>query len=290
MKIALLGSAPTSVKLAPFADPTWTIWGCSPGLYPICRRVDEWFEVHRWEPPVLGRIDQQVPWFTPEYVGWMHQLPVIWMAEKVAELPGSRPLPWRMLVDRYGAFFFTSSLAWMAAMAIERILLKRRSAEASAQDKQEDTIGFWGVDMAAGEEYGYQRAGCQYFTIIARSLGIRVVTPPQSDLLRPPGLYGIEENLHRRIKWAAKRQELEFHFKDSEATAINASKHAAYMRGALDTLTYMEQNWASDEDGASQMPAEDVLAGLRHTLKTEGDNQHAEVAEVPLRVIEGQGR
>ena len=72
MKIALVGSAPSSVRLAPFDDPSWDIWGCSPGAYPVFaqKRVDMFFELHRWEPPVVGRADQQVPWFTPEYVQW----------------------------------------------------------------------------------------------------------------------------------------------------------------------------------------------------------------------------
>jgi hypothetical protein len=30
-KIALIGSAPSSVGAAPYADRSWTIWGCSPG-------------------------------------------------------------------------------------------------------------------------------------------------------------------------------------------------------------------------------------------------------------------
>lgn len=284
MKIALLGSAPSSVKLAPFLDPTWQLWGCSPGLYPLARRMNEWFELHRWEPPVLGRHDQQVPWFTPEYVGWMAQLTIpCWVVKQIPEIPSSRELPWQDLVKRYGSFFFTSSLAWMSAMAIDRILLKRRTPEAQAQDKQEDMIGYWGVDMAAGEEYGYQRAGCQYFVTVARSLGIQVVTPPQSDLLRSAGLYGVDEHLHRRIKWGAKRAELEFHKKDFENTATGALKHAAYMQGALDTLTYMEQNWGSDADG-TVMPEELVLEGLKKSLKVEEDKPGA-TAEGGLRVI-----
>jgi len=284
MKIALLGSAPSSVKLAPFVDPTWQIWGCSPGLYPLARRLDEWFELHRWEPPVLGRHDQQVPWFTPEYVGWMVGLPVVWMVKKVPEIPGAREIPWQALVDRYGPYFFTSSLAWMSAMAIERILTKRRHPEAAASDKHPDMIGYWGVDMAAGEEYGYQRAGCQYFVMVARSLGIEVVVPPQSDLLRPPGLYGVDEHLHRRIKWAAKRAELEFHKKDFENTATGALKHAAYMQGALDTLTYMEQNWGSEI--GSSMPDELVLEGLRKSLQLKEEDTDGKAEG--LRVINAE--
>src|ERR1043165_5779344 len=47
-QIALLGSAPSSCTLAPFADPTWEIWACSPQNY-AAPRVDAWFELHDLE-------------------------------------------------------------------------------------------------------------------------------------------------------------------------------------------------------------------------------------------------
>ena len=31
LKIALVGTAPSSRMLAPYNDPSWKIWGCSPG-------------------------------------------------------------------------------------------------------------------------------------------------------------------------------------------------------------------------------------------------------------------
>lgn len=245
MKIALCGSASSSVRLAPYQDPTWRIWGCSPALYPIAGRVDEWFELHFYEPPVLGRIDKQVPWLTPEYCGWMALQNVVWMKHKQESIPGSRDFPWEKLVKRYGPYFFTSSLSWMAAFAIERILLKREHPE--TRDKTEDCIGFWGVDMAAAEEYGYQKAGCQYFTLVARSLGIRVVTPPESDLLRPPPLYGIDEDLHQNIKWRAKRKELEAHRHVADENAVLAQRNKTYFDGALDLLRYMQENWGTTQ-------------------------------------------
>ena len=79
MKVALMGSAPSSVQLgpfrdksykefiggkpnlypqAPFLDQTWQIWGCSPGAFGIVPRSDRWFELHRWEPGAQT-------WFSP---------------------------------------------------------------------------------------------------------------------------------------------------------------------------------------------------------------------------------
>ena len=100
MKIAICGSAPSSARKAPFGDPSWQIWGCSPGLYPYAGRVDEWWEVHRWEPGVIGKPETQKPWFTPEYVMWLRQQPVVWVSdpEALKSLPNAKELPWNCLL------------------------------------------------------------------------------------------------------------------------------------------------------------------------------------------------
>lgn len=250
MKIALLGSAPSSITKAPFGDPSWQIWGCSPGLYPIAGRVDQWFELHRWEPPVIGKPDQQVPWFSPEYVMWMARLGrPVWMSAPVPEIPTSQALPWEDLVKKYGHFFFTSSLAWMAAMAIESILLNRELV--AAKDERavpgEDVLGFWGVDMAADEEqYTGQKAGCQFFATLAASLGIKIFTPPESDLMIPRPLYGIAESTHRHIKLSVRQKDLLARKAAMEAQAAAAQQNLHYLNGALDDMKYHLNTWVHE--------------------------------------------
>src|SRR6185295_11365788 len=145
MKVALVGSAPSSCRIAPYQDPAWKIYGCSPGLYGVAPRVDEWFEMHLWEPGA--------PWFSPEYVQWLKALPArgvkLWTGAPIGEVPGSEVYPWQEVLDEFdpNSWFATSSLFWMMARAIK--------AGATS-------IGFWGVDMAAGEEYEMQRAGIHY--------------------------------------------------------------------------------------------------------------------------------
>jgi hypothetical protein len=65
MKIAVLGSAPSSVLKAPFGDASWEIWACSPGAYPHLSRITQFWEVHRWEPGLIGKPTTQKPWFSP---------------------------------------------------------------------------------------------------------------------------------------------------------------------------------------------------------------------------------
>src|SRR5882762_7812767 len=53
-KVAIMGTAPSSRLLAPFGDPTYTIWGSSPGNMgdpgsnpaALPRLPDAWFEIH----------------------------------------------------------------------------------------------------------------------------------------------------------------------------------------------------------------------------------------------------
>lgn len=245
MKIAILGSAPSSIRLAPFADASWEIWGCSPGVYPVAHRVNAWFELHRWEPPVLGRADQQKPWFSPEYCGWMAQQKLVWMYDKVPEIPGSRSFPYKELIAKYGNYFFTSSIAWMLAMAIEAILEHRKTRKA----EEPDSIGMWGVDMAANEEYADQRPGCQFFVQIAASLGINMVIPPESDLMAPPILYGIDESSHMLVKLTERRRELTGRLNNNLAQQSNLKGEEFFLKGALDDLDYMVKTWVNKDAG-----------------------------------------
>ena len=253
MKIALCGTSPYSVRLIPYGDTSWKIWGCSPGLYPLAGRLDAWFELHRWEPPTLGRPDQQVPWFSPEYCGWMAQRQhVVWMAQKLAAIPNSRALPVEDLVDKYGHYFFTSSLAWMAAMAIEALLLNRELLAAGEPNAiqgipgEPDAIGFWGVDMSTEEEYVQQRSGCQFFATVAASLNIKVVVPPESDLLIPPALYGISEGSPRSIRSRARMDMMKARKAQADAAMVQAHRDQGFMDGQIDAELYHIRTWSHE--------------------------------------------
>lgn len=253
-KIAILGSAPSSLGLAPFGDPTWDIWACSPGTYPHLSRCDAFFELHRWEPGVVGKAHTQVPWFSPEYVAWMGSLTCpVWMQSPVAEIPTSRALPVDELTSKYGDYFFTSSVAWMMACAIEDIIEWR---EANGLDTG-GQIGLFGVDMAANEEYGDQRAGCHFFCQLAATLGIQIVVPPESDLLRPRLLYGIHESSHFTIKLTVRRRELEGRLAQARQAKESAIAQELQLLGALDDLNYIFQTWNGDRPGRAVSP--DIL-------------------------------
>jgi hypothetical protein len=221
MKIALIGSAPSSIRLAPYQDKDWMIWGCSPGVYGVAPRAEAWFELHRWEP---GQ-----PWFSPEYCLFLKSFKgPVWTSHKIADIPNSQVLPWKELVKKYGPYFFTSSLAWMMALAIEQ---------------KPQTIGLWGVDMSATEEYGFQRAGCQYLIMLARSMGIEVIVPPESDLMMPPPLYGICEVEPMHIKLTARYRELNQRHANAMNELQTKTQETYFLKGAMDDLIYQMNTW-----------------------------------------------
>jgi hypothetical protein len=256
MKIALLGSASSSLRLAPFGNQEWRIWACSPGTYPLLSRCDAFFELHRWEPGVIGRPETQRQWFSPEYVAWMGKQSLVWMLEPVSEIPNSKSLPYEELCQRWGSYFWTSSLAYMLAMAMDEIIAERARRKASGMSEVDleaasktDMVGLWGVDMSATEEYGYQRAGCQFFLCMANMLGIGVYVPPESDLLRPLPPYGLVESSHWHIKNLVRKHELEARRDGMKASMDAAAKNVQFLDGAIDDLKYQMDTWGGDRHG-----------------------------------------
>lgn len=225
-KIGLIGSAPSSVRLAPYANKDWEIWGCSPGAYGVVPRSDVWFELHRWEP---GQ-----PWFSPEYVSFLKNYPgPVWMAEHVPEVKNCCVVPVKELVEKYSPYFFTSSLSWMFAMAIEM---------------NPKSIGLWGVDMSATEEYAWQRPGCHFFALLAKAKGIEVGVSPESDLLRPPPLYGICETSHAWIKNLSRTRELNDRINAAQMKLSQATQEIQFLSGCKDDMNWQMNTWFGNVD------------------------------------------
>ena len=231
-KIALIGSAPSSVRMAPYADPTWQIWPCSPGAYPhiSVTRPNAWFEIHRYEPP-WGYTGAK-PWFTPDYITYLAKLQCpVYMIEPVKEIPNSVAYPKDDMLEKFGPFFFTSSLSYMFALAI--------SAGATE-------IALFGVDMSAQDEWEWQRQGCQYFISIARAMGIKVSVPPESDLMQPPRMYGFCEADPMHIKLLTREGELKMKLAEVERQQAEAAQAILFYKGAIENNTYIMKTWITD--------------------------------------------
>lgn len=168
--IAILGSHPATKMQAPF-DQNWLIYACSPHNlepgHPRLPRWDEWFEVH---VPVTH------PTRSLAYLEEVKKEKVVWMRDKEAMpyFKGARAYPEEELADRFGPFFWTSSIAFIMAKAI-----------VECEKQGIPRIGLWGIMQASPTEYQYQRPGIQYFIQKAMDAGIEVVAPRESGLFDP---------------------------------------------------------------------------------------------------------
>lgn len=219
MKIAIVGSAPSSASLAPFADPEWAIWGCSPGAVQFAQRVDAWFELHLWGQD----------WLTKDYRAFLAAMQgQVYMIEPVADVPTSVAYPVAAMVEKYGRYWFTSTPAWMLALAVE---------------EQPEEIGIWGIDMASDSEYFAQKPGCWHFIEKAEEAGIKVTIPPQSDLRQPPPLYGVDETNPMMVKLLLRQGELRSRIAAADAAIEQATREKLYLAGAEEDLRYTMQTW-----------------------------------------------
>ena len=192
--IAILGSNPNTVGLAPYGDSSWLIYACSPDNSPhgpgkharTLPRVDQFFELH------LPIEDVSRPF---GYLQYLTTLPVVWMRDQRAMasglFKGARPYPEAELFGSsvthqdgslvpnsdglFCPYMFTSSIAYMLAKAI-----------VDCEQRGMKKIGIWGIMQATENEYTYQRPGIQYFLHAATQRGIQVIANRESRLFDMP--------------------------------------------------------------------------------------------------------
>jgi hypothetical protein len=210
------------MKLAPFGDVNWEIWACSPQNF-SAPRIDAWFELHS--------LDRKWVAGNEPYVQVLGQHPRVYIAVPDARLPNGIIYPKDEILAKYPRMhrgMFSSSVAWMLALAIEQ---------------KPEEIGLWGVDMAAGNEYEYQRPGCHYFMGIAEELGIKITVPPQSDLLEVHPLYAYKEQWRSYWKTKARKQELAGRIEALDQKLAAAEHEKLQLVGAMQSIQYEENTW-----------------------------------------------
>jgi len=223
LKIALVGTAPSSRLLAPFNDPSWTIWACSPGNMNMLPRVDAWFEVHSnllWpEHESYGK----------PYIEWLKQQKIPVYMQDQAQVPNATIFPWQELVKEFGDDFFTSSFAWMMAFAM-------------TQGAKE--IALYGIDMASRDEYILQRPGFFFFRHEARRRGITVSAPNESDIMQSPPLYAISDSTPFGRKILAREKELKDRIAGMVSQRDQLNNNITYLQGALEDIDYFKSIWS----------------------------------------------
>lgn len=168
--IAILGSHPATVAMAPFDDPEWLIYACSPHNYEKRQlpRFDQWFEVHK----TLADATRAYP-----YLRWLETIDKpVWMRdeESLPLFPNAKKYPEAEMKAEFGPFNFTSSIAYIQAMAIkdcERLGIGH--------------IAMFGIMQASPNEYAYQRPGIQNLIWETAKRKIHVYAPDVSQLFEP---------------------------------------------------------------------------------------------------------
>lgn len=190
MKIAIVGTCESSRLLAPWHDDAWTKWVCGPRNTDVpC--ADAWFELHAPHELNAPADDAWRQWLAKQEFDVYLQDP-----SQHPDIPKAKRFPLEDVLAQFPPpHFFTSTIAWMMGFALTQIGIKE--------------IAIFGVDMAHDTEYGLQKPGCHYLAHEARRFGVKVSTPPQSDLLRSIPLYGYSKASPHAQKFAARRAELE---------------------------------------------------------------------------------
>jgi hypothetical protein len=212
LKVAIVGTAPSTCHKAPYNNEAWQIWSLGANAQ-AGARFDRWFEMHTkqvllnvgaWEPMREHFRD------AGEKLTLGHPMP---------EFPKAKIYPIALIKSQFGDYF-TSSIAYMIALAIHM---------------NAEEIGLWGIDMLDEEEYYHQRACCEYLLGIARGKGIAVYLPPESPLLRASRMYAYEYcELSAEI--AVMNKEVDYMTKKTTTEMLEANHQKSYWAGQRDML------------------------------------------------------
>jgi len=220
-KIAIVGTAPDTHKLAPWDDPTWQIWICNDmALGGMAPRWDASFEIHG-EEHVRQNLPGEWAWLQKS-----HGKPVV-LSKAIAGVPDGLVYPLEEVTAAFGRYI-TSSVAAMLGMAI---LLKP------------EEIGLFGVNMAQEDgqetEYSRQRPSCEYFAGICVGAGIRLTVPKASDLLKCASIYGFESS-PLAAKLTARKAELQTRLAQAVAQENHWTTQRISLQAMLGELGYWE--------------------------------------------------
>jgi hypothetical protein len=182
-KVCIVGCNANNVE-APFSEKGWEFWGINClYLYLNSSPFTRWFEIHKFSVTLGGT------WLRKgkrEYMGTsvnlylsgLNSLEIpVYMQHKIPLIWKSIAFPKAEITNKFGNYF-TSSAAWMMALAIHEGF---------------DTIGLYGLNMDHESEYHFQKPCLEYYIGLAKGLGIEILTPENCGLLHSDHLYGFDE-------------------------------------------------------------------------------------------------
>jgi hypothetical protein len=227
-KIAICGFASSTrpyiiQSIAPI--PAWEIWGLNQ-LYRHIPRADLWADIHyNWDKETVPGTD---------HFGWARDcgIPFV-MMQRHPQLPTSCTYPLQRIMAAYKADYFTSTIAYLVALAIleidDRVHVEFGNAVRKLPKRQLDelggaglqalqrsiystyTIGLFGIDLTVGTEYFHEKPCAEFWIGQASARDINVAIPAESALCKQRFRYGYErtpDSLIRVNEVAEHRAEL----------------------------------------------------------------------------------
>jgi len=167
-KVAIVGFASNTLHLVPWFDPEFEIWGMNQGHMHFQRRGDRHFEMH--SPEFTADVRD------PNYIEFLKTCQVpIYMIEAYDQYPNSIRYPIEEAIHYAGRDYFTSSVAFMLAIA--------------GMEKFEE-VHLYGINLAIGDEYFYEKPCAEWWLGRLEAQGIKIVVPHASSLLKQYRRYG----------------------------------------------------------------------------------------------------
>ena len=203
--VCIAGFAETSREYANRLDKSFEIWSLN-RCYIFLKRWDRWYEVH--EPDLYtGKTGLR----EDGYLEMLKKtdLPV-YMQHPDPDIPNAIKLDLGEF-DKYFRHYYRTSIAHMLAHACY---------EHKIEGKTIKELHICGVDMSAFSEYSEQLPCVNYWLGVVEGLGIKLVIPTASPLLKGPD-YGVHDE---RLLWAQAKERLQEHKKKQEQ--LNANLNA----------------------------------------------------------------
>ena len=219
-KVAIIGFATNTLHMVPWYDPEWELWSMNQGHMHCYRRTDRHFEMHLPESTPDVR--------DPMYLPWLQACPIpIYMVQTYDEYPTSVRYPIEEALHlTKGRDYFTSSVAFMLALA-------------EMYDFQE--VGLFGINLAIGDEWAYERPCAEYWLGRLEARGVKLNIPKASSLLKQYLRYGyhVDARPNQNLRALANNR-IATYRAEAEQLAGQLHQKIGHMREAESMLQILE--------------------------------------------------
>jgi len=217
-KIGILGTCP-SRGAAPLNDLSWEFWTIGPGGK-NSNRWERLFEIHgngRWPDGFREYLEELKAVEPPQ---------IIYTEDSMPDWPANVVYPKQQMFEKYGRTWFTSSIVYAVAMALEEGVTD---------------LGLWGIDLESGEEYKHQYTGARHFIDLARLAGVNVYMPDGCGLLREPVPYPQGWETHLAMTLESKMEYLGALVADKTAMHGQLSAEINQLNGEISMARFLRE-------------------------------------------------